>query len=198
MSNLKKLESPSHLEAFRQEILSTRDAEKQAVKVCCTTGCRAGGALKIIDAFEKELSEKGLEGKVEIKKTGCRGFCEKGPVMVVEPEKFESADLPKRSSDEILEGVMRADSMQKRRFKDHRRYRRNADLPLYALDSFCLMDDGARGLLNRAQRTLRFSARSRRNIIQVARTIADLEGSDAIAHLHIAEAVQYRVPPGLL
>ena len=99
MSDLKKIESPSHLEAFRQNILSSRESGGQAVKICCTTGCRAGGALKIIDEFEKELSEKGLEGKVEIKKTGCRGFCEKGPVMVVEPENLfynqvEPEDVP--------------------------------------------------------------------------------------------------------
>jgi magnesium chelatase family protein len=60
------------------------------------------------------------------------------------------------------------------------------------------MDEESRNLLNRAQRSLRFSARSRRNIIQVARTISDLEGSRLIGASHIAEAVQYRVPPGLL
>jgi len=86
MPDSKRIKSPSHLEAFRQNILSGREAGGQAVKICCTTGCRAGGSLKIIDALKKELSEKGLEGKFEIKKTGCRGFCEKGPVMVVEPE----------------------------------------------------------------------------------------------------------------
>ena len=88
MSDLKKIESPSHLEAFRQNILSGRPPGGQAVKICCTTGCRAGGALKVIDAFEKDLADKGLEGKIEIKKTGCRGFCEKGPVMLIEPENF--------------------------------------------------------------------------------------------------------------
>ena len=64
-----KIETPSHLEAFRQNLLSSHHPDRQAVKVCCTTGCRAGGALKVIDAFTKELSANGLEGKVEIKKT---------------------------------------------------------------------------------------------------------------------------------
>jgi magnesium chelatase family protein len=120
------------------------------------------------------------------------------PVMVVEPERFESEDETRRSSDEILAEVCEAVELQKKRYEGQDIYRRNADLPLYALDDFCPMEDEARNLLDRAQRSLRFSARSRRNIIQVARTIADLEGSGMIGASHIAEAVQYRVPPGLV
>ncbi|MFH1019366.1 MAG: FAD-dependent oxidoreductase [Pseudomonadota bacterium] len=86
MTTLKRLETPSHLEAFRQDLLRASDDGKPAVKICSTTGCRAGGALKIIDALHKELSDRGLAGKINVKKTGCRGFCEKGPVMAIEPE----------------------------------------------------------------------------------------------------------------
>ncbi len=120
------------------------------------------------------------------------------PVMAVEPERFESNDEARTSSDLILGKVLRAVGMQKNRYNGHGDYRRNADLPLYALDSYCPMEDDARHLLDRAQRALRFSARSRRNIIQVSRTIADLEEAEMICSAHVAEAVQYRVPPGLL
>ena len=120
------------------------------------------------------------------------------PVMAVEPEKFESNNESGTSSREILESVLFAAGIQKDRYGDSPDFRRNADVPLYALERFCPMEDDARGLLDRAQRTLRFSARSRRNIIQVARTIADLEGTERIASAHVAEAVQYRVPPDLL
>jgi NADH-quinone oxidoreductase subunit F len=78
MVSLKKLKTPLHLEAFRQEILSGRDSGKQEVKVCFTTGCRAGGALKIIDALKEEVTHRGLADQVNIRTTGCRGFCEKG------------------------------------------------------------------------------------------------------------------------
>jgi NADH-quinone oxidoreductase subunit F len=80
-----KIKSIEELDKFRKSILSRRDPEKQTVKVCCSTGCRAGGSLRILEAFENELATHGLENKVEIKKTGCRGFCEKGPVMAIEP-----------------------------------------------------------------------------------------------------------------
>ncbi len=120
------------------------------------------------------------------------------PVMVVEPERFESFDESRSSSEELLAGVRKAAGVQKVRFVGSGEYRRNADLPLYAIDKYCPMEDDAYSLLNRAQRTLKFSTRSRRNIIQVARTIADLEEAEMICSAHIAEAVQYRVPPDLL
>ncbi len=103
MPGTKRIESPSHLEAFRQSILSGRETGSQAVKICCTTGCRAGGSLKIIDALQKKLAEKGLGGKVEIKRTGCRGFCEKGPVMVVEPENFFYNQVTPEDVPEIID-----------------------------------------------------------------------------------------------
>ena len=56
------------------------------------------------------------------------------------------------------------------------------------------MESEASELLFAAQLKLLFSARVRRNIIQVSRTIADLEGSDAIKPSHIGEAVQYGLP----
>ena len=120
------------------------------------------------------------------------------PVMVVEPERFEAGDEPRSSSEEIRAEVIKAACMQKDRYKGDVDYRRNADLPLYALERYCPMEDDAHNLLNRAQRTLKFSARSRRNIIQVARTIADLDAYGMICPAHVAEAVQYRVPPDLL
>jgi len=106
---MKKIESPSDLEALRQNILSKRDPKRQVVKVCCSTGCRAGGSLKIIDAFKQELTISGLEDKVEIKKTGCRGFCENGPVMAVDPDnifynKVETDDVPEIVSETLIHG----------------------------------------------------------------------------------------------
>jgi magnesium chelatase family protein len=87
--------------------------------------------------------------------------------------------------------------MQRSRYRGCAEYRTNADVPLYALERFCPMEEGARRVLERAQRTLGLSARTRRSIIQVARTIADLDQSPAIGPAHLAEAVQYRVPAGL-
>ena len=75
---MEKIKTYSDLNNLRDSILKKRKPGGQVVKVCCSTGCRAGGSLGIIDELEKKFKEHGLEGRVEIKKTGCRGFCEKG------------------------------------------------------------------------------------------------------------------------
>jgi magnesium chelatase family protein len=57
---------------------------------------------------------------------------------------------------------------------------------------FCRLDAAGEALIGAAVTKLRLSARSYHRILRMARTIADLEGSDRIAAAHVAEAVQYR------
>jgi magnesium chelatase family protein len=115
------------------------------------------------------------------------------PVRPVEPKDLES-EAGGAGSCEMRGEVLRAVEMQRERFGGMRSVRRNADMPVADHGSLCPMELEARELLAAAQRRLLFSARSRRNIVQVARTIADLDGCDAIGARHLAEAVQYRVP----
>ena len=71
-------------------------------------------------------------------------------------------------------------------------FRHNADMPSKALADFCPLTDECRNLLRAAIDQFGLSARAHDRIIKLARTIADLDGSENIAVPHIAEAVQYR------
>ena len=116
-------------------------------------------------------------------------------VRAVDPRVWSSgAGGPVDGSEGMRERVMRAYEIQRERYAPLGEIRRNADLGARLLDRFCSMDRDAAGLLDTAQARMLFSARSRRNILQVARTIADLEGSGAIGAAHVGEAIQYRVP----
>jgi NADH-quinone oxidoreductase subunit F/NADP-reducing hydrogenase subunit HndC len=75
VNELKELREKLEKETFRPDVLRAR--------VCCGTACTATGAYKVIDSFEKEAANSGVE--VEIVKTGCQGICQKGPVLKVEP-----------------------------------------------------------------------------------------------------------------
>jgi magnesium chelatase family protein len=68
----------------------------------------------------------------------------------------------------------------------------NADLQGQAIDAQARLEDNATVLLQRAADKLGWSGRSVHRSLKVARTIADLAGSDTIAAAHVAEAVQYR------
>lgn len=104
---MKRIKTPSDLESHRQALVKERDSSKQVVRICCTTGCRAGGALDIVENITKELANQGLEDRIEIKKTGCRGYCENGPVMVIEPEDiFYNKVKPKNVPDIVSETLV--------------------------------------------------------------------------------------------
>ena len=81
-----RLTSVSALEALRKDILSQRAPEKTKVSVCSGTGCRAYDSEKVIDSLKAGLLHHGLNEKIDVVTTGCHGFCELGPVMVVYPE----------------------------------------------------------------------------------------------------------------
>lgn len=82
---MQRLKSISDLADLRLEIRRRRDPRTAEIAVCGDTGCRAMGADEVISRFEAELEEKGLTGKVHVKRVGCPGFCERGPIVTIGP-----------------------------------------------------------------------------------------------------------------
>lgn len=91
----------------------------------------------------------------------------------------------------IRERVERAREMQRRRFAGTP-LTCNADMGPTDVREYCRLDDQGRALVRAAMQQLHMSARAFHRILKVARTIADLAGSDRIETVHLAEAIQYR------
>jgi len=91
----------------------------------------------------------------------------------------------------IRERVLRARRLQQERFTD-RPYRTNASIPARIVRKVCGLDEPGKALLRAAMDRLGLSARSCDRILRVARTIADLDGSERVTTAHVAEAIQYR------
>jgi NADH:ubiquinone oxidoreductase subunit F (NADH-binding)/(2Fe-2S) ferredoxin/Pyruvate/2-oxoacid:ferredoxin oxidoreductase delta subunit len=83
-----RLNSPEELTKYRQEILSNRDPNTPCISVCVGTGCLASGASEVLAAFKTEIEKQGLTADVNTKGTGCPGFCERGPVVVIYPQEI--------------------------------------------------------------------------------------------------------------
>ncbi|RPJ69346.1 MAG: (2Fe-2S) ferredoxin domain-containing protein, partial [Desulfobacteraceae bacterium] len=82
-----KLNSREALEKLRSSIKSQgQKGPQKLVSLCAGSGCGAYGTAKVHEVLNRELAAQGLQSKVEVKLTGCHGFCEKGPVMVLHPE----------------------------------------------------------------------------------------------------------------
>lgn len=88
--NLRKL-------LLKEGVLTSR---QKRIKLCCGTGCMANNSLKVADALMKEAQRSNTD--VEIITTGCQGLCQKGPVMVIEPQGyFYQRVQPNRTGDII-------------------------------------------------------------------------------------------------
>jgi NADH:ubiquinone oxidoreductase subunit F (NADH-binding)/(2Fe-2S) ferredoxin/Pyruvate/2-oxoacid:ferredoxin oxidoreductase delta subunit len=80
---------------------------KKFVAICAGTGCRAYGSLKVKEALEAELKKQNMN--VDVIATGCLGFCEKGPMVVIHPDKYfyqsvKVADVPEIVSKTVAKG----------------------------------------------------------------------------------------------
>jgi NADH-quinone oxidoreductase subunit F len=102
INDSERISSPAELERLRQEVVAGRDASRPRISVCSGTGCLASGARAVVDAFEAELAKQGLRGAVEFRGTGCHGFCEKGPIVVVDPEETCSLQVTPKDVPEIV------------------------------------------------------------------------------------------------
>jgi len=102
-----------------------------------------------------------------------------------------SSDTPGEPSSSIRQRVTRARIAQQERFKSDGIYA-NAHMKPRHIRKYCKIDEASQHLMESAMNRLGLSARAYNRILKVARTIADIEGSDTIASEHISEAIQYR------
>ena len=96
------------------------------------------------------------------------------------------------TSAEIRARVIAARLIQQTRFAHKPKITCNARMGSKELKQFCALDEPTKALLNQAMTEMNFSARAYDRILKVARTIADLAGSENLSTDHISEAIQYR------
>ncbi len=72
------------LEKFRKRCARELMGPKQCIRICMT-GCKAYGAEEVKEELEREVRSRGLVKSVEIRETGCHGFCARAPVLAIDP-----------------------------------------------------------------------------------------------------------------
>jgi NADH:ubiquinone oxidoreductase subunit F (NADH-binding)/(2Fe-2S) ferredoxin/NAD-dependent dihydropyrimidine dehydrogenase PreA subunit len=104
-----RIGSLEDLAEARQRIRSGRDPDRPRISVCAGTGCLASGASRVLEALRSETESQGLPIAVETRGTGCHGFCERGPIVVIDPGEIcylqvAPEDVPEILSETVKEG----------------------------------------------------------------------------------------------
>jgi NADH-quinone oxidoreductase subunit F len=97
-----RINSPAELEKFRKSILSKRDPNKPCITLCSGSACHASGSKEVAASVEEEIEKQGLSSEVDVRKTGCHGFCERGPIIVIHPEEICYLQIEPKDVAEIV------------------------------------------------------------------------------------------------
>lgn len=133
------------LEELRVKYKKSLDSEYKKVLVCAGTGCVAGGSLQILERLQQIIADRGLSYTVElsdephgpeigVKKSGCHGFCEMGPLLRIEPYGWLYIKVQPEDCEEIVEKSLVGDEPIERLLykQDGKVYAKQSEIPFYS------------------------------------------------------------------
>lgn len=131
-----KIKNASELLSYKEALQKkTKEEDKKVVAVCCGTGCNAYGAEKVVEAFKTELDKQGMTDKVDIKPTGCHGFCERGTLVLMHPEKQLYQRVKPEAVADIVEKTIKNGEIIEEHLYDNpatgEKHKTEAEIPFY-------------------------------------------------------------------
>jgi len=146
---MRKIKSVSDLERWKEHILSKQKQDEVVISVCGGTGCHAYGCKKVKDQFAKAIKKIDIDNKIRLRFTGCRGFCERGPIVTIQPQgifyqRVQGKDVPLILSEtvekgKILEHLLYEDAITKRKVTSEK------EIPFYKAQNRLVL--GMNGLI---------------------------------------------------
>jgi NADH:ubiquinone oxidoreductase subunit F (NADH-binding)/(2Fe-2S) ferredoxin/Pyruvate/2-oxoacid:ferredoxin oxidoreductase delta subunit len=132
-----RIGSPSELREYRERLLADRATHpRSVVAVCCGTGCTAYGAPRVVDALRDEIERQGLSDTFEVKATGCHGFCERGTLVLMHPQRLLYQKVGARQVPAIVERTLKGGEVIEEQLYDDpatgQRYQLEPEIPFYS------------------------------------------------------------------
>ena len=145
---MKRLTDPSQLAAWKAHLGEERPARRKTVVVSNGTCGQASGSPAIIEAFGREIEKRGLQATVGLEVTGCHGFCEREPNVVISPDgifygPLEPGDIPKIVDQTILKNRV-IDALVYKDPKTGRTFGLQKEIPFYRKQMRLLTGDNQR------------------------------------------------------
>lgn len=139
-----RINTREELVRLQQEYKASLESQKKQILICAGTGCVAGGSLLIYERLQEIMKERGIEcslklekephDTVGLKKSGCHGFCEMGPLLRIEPMGWLYIKVKLEDCEEIIEKSIIGDEVVDRLvYHDQtlKSYKRQEEIPFY-------------------------------------------------------------------
>jgi NADH:ubiquinone oxidoreductase subunit F (NADH-binding)/(2Fe-2S) ferredoxin/Pyruvate/2-oxoacid:ferredoxin oxidoreductase delta subunit len=111
---MEKLGSVSDLNNLRQKLIAEHNPNQIYITVCSGTGCHAQSSEKLVAAFKQEINTQQLQDRVKVRRTGCHGFCENGPVVVIFPQEICYLKVGVKDAPEIISQTIQQNQLVER------------------------------------------------------------------------------------
>jgi NADH-quinone oxidoreductase subunit F len=145
-----RFENKEALDTYRNKLQKQGLQPQKIVSLCAGSGCGAYGTADVYKALMAELTEQGMQDEVEVRLTGCHGFCEKGPIMVIHPEGIFYPQVKEAYVKEIVEKTLKKGELVNNLvFKDpatKKKIIHEHDIPFYKLQKRIIF--GNNGLID--------------------------------------------------
>ncbi len=132
---MSKLNSFRELEHLRERLREQRKHITTTLMVCAGTGCQASQSPAVIEALRRELSRQKLDSSVCLRATGCHGFCEQAPTVIIEPGNiFYCHVAPDDAFEIIYQTVVKGEIIERLLYTDPisgKKARIESDIPFY-------------------------------------------------------------------
>lgn len=136
------VKTKNDLSAYAKTFKSSLEKQKVKILVCGGTGCVAGGSLTIYDELSRLVKESGVLADVDllkedegigVKKSGCHGFCEAGPLVRIEPYNYLYLRVKPEDCDEIFnKTVMNGEPVERLMHRENGKlYKTQEEIPFY-------------------------------------------------------------------
>lgn len=153
-----RINTRKELEARRKEYAASLKTQKKQILICAGTGCVAGGSLNIYAKMQEILIERGIkcslvlekephDESVGLKKSGCHGFCEMGPLLRIEPEAILYVKVKVEDCEEIIEkSIIKDEVIERLVYHDQNgdAYEKQDDIPFYKQQTRVALEDCGR------------------------------------------------------
>ena len=132
---MSRIESIEALEKIAGKLAALRDPDRKTLVLCAGSGCIGCGANEVVEAFKHHIAQMNMADKVDLRVTGCHGFCERGTLCVIKPEGiFYQTVSPKNVPDILETTILNGEIIEKLLYKDPRTEKTityEKDVPFY-------------------------------------------------------------------